>query len=99
MAKNQDFEKIVGEDAENGAVKVCNMCGKDFDFWDTNENFCFDTHVGYGSSYDLKRIRLNLCCDCFDKVMDWILPQCKIDPMTEYDLYGEFSIEDVDTGV
>ncbi|MBE6618199.1 MAG: hypothetical protein E7626_00260 [Ruminococcaceae bacterium] len=97
MDKKQDLREQnenCGEEA-----KICNMCGKVFDFWDTNENFCFDCYIGYGSSYDLQRLRLNLCCDCFDKVLDWMLPQCKINPMTEYDLHSEFSIEDVDTDV
>ena len=65
-------------------VKVCNMCGKTFDFWDNQEKFCFEHYIGYGSKHDLERIRLNLCCDCFDKVINWILPQCKHDPMSEY---------------
>lgn len=94
MDKKREFEEFAKADGERDASKVCNMCGRDFDFWDTNENFCFDAHVGYGSSHDLRRIRLNLCCDCFDKVIDWILPQCKIDPMTEYDLYSECDEEE-----
>ena len=64
--------------------KVCNMCGKTFDFWDEQEKLCFDHQIGYGSAYDLHRIRLNLCCQCFDKVLNWILPQCKHNPMSEF---------------
>ena len=62
--------------------KVCNMCGKTFDLWDHQENFCFDHHIGYGSAHDFERIQLNLCCQCFDKVIDWILPQCKYNPIS-----------------
>ena len=65
-------------------VKICNMCGKTFDFWDNQESFCFDHYIGYGSTHDFERIRLNLCCNCFDKVIDWIIPQCKHDPISEY---------------
>ena len=65
-------------------TKRCNMCGKSFTFWDNQENFCLDHRVGFGSSYDLHRIRLNLCCNCFDKVMDWIHPQCMHNPVSEY---------------
>lgn len=68
---------------------ICNMCGKTFDEWDYQENFCFDTHIGYGSRYDLNRLRLNLCIDCFDKVLDFILPQCKENPLSEYRFEGE----------
>ena len=40
----------------------------------------FYVHVGYGSKYDESIINFNLCCDCYDKVIDMILPMCKIDP-------------------
>lgn len=65
-------------------TKVCNMCGKKFGLWDHQEDFCFDHKIGYGSAHDLERIQLNLCCRCFDKVIDWILPQCRHNPMTVY---------------
>lgn len=65
-------------------TKRCNMCGKTFNFWDNQENFCLDQRVGFGSSHDMHRIKLNLCCNCFDKVLDWILPQCKHNPLSEY---------------
>ena len=65
-------------------IRICNMCGKTFDFWDHEENASFDHIIGYGSSHDMHRIKLNLCCNCFDKVLDWILPQCKHNPLSEY---------------
>ncbi len=65
-------------------IKICNMCGKAFDFWDNEENLCFDHFIGFGSEHDRHHMRLNLCCKCFDKVVDWILPQCKHNPMSEY---------------
>lgn len=64
-------------------TKVCNMCGKTFDLWDHQEDFCYDHHIGYGSAHDFEHMQLNLCCRCFDKVVDWILPQCKHNPITE----------------
>ena len=66
-------------------TKVCNMCGKTFDLWDHQEDFCMDHYIGYGSKHDFERIQLNLCIQCFDKVMDWLLPQCKHNPMSEYE--------------
>lgn len=54
-------------------MKKCNMCGKEFDMWDEQENFCFTHYVGYGSKYDFNKVDLKLCCDCFDKVMDFII--------------------------
>ena len=65
-------------------TKVCNMCGKIFDLWDHQEDFCFDHYIGYGSVHDFEHMQLNLCCQCFDKVIDWILPQCKHNQMSEY---------------
>lgn len=63
-------------------ANICTMCGKVFDFWDNQENFCFDHHIGYGSKYDLNHAQIKLCCDCFDKVMAWLIPQCKYEPLT-----------------
>ena len=63
----------------------CNMCGKPFDEWDYQENFSFKSYIGYGSKYDSNKRDFNLCCDCFDKIMDFIIPQCAILPLEEYD--------------
>lgn len=64
--------------------RVCNVCGKDFDEWDTQEGFGFHYHVGYGSGFDGSRINLDLCCDCFDKLMnEYIIPNSKISPVEE----------------
>ena len=61
--------------------RTCHFCGKQFNFWDERQDFSFFRHVGYGSKYDRTDIALNLCCHCFDKVMDWLLPQCAVDPV------------------
>jgi len=49
---------------------LCNRCGKSFDMWDRQENFGFDYHIGYGSRYDMAYVKANLCCDCFDEMLD-----------------------------
>lgn len=68
--------------------KRCSMCGKMFDLWDDQEDFCFVRHIGYGSKYDTKGLYLNLCCGCFDKIADWFLPLCVNDPLVdEQDLW------------
>lgn len=68
--------------------KRCSMCGKMFDLWDDQEDFCFVRHIGYGFKYDTKGLYLNLCCDCFDKIADWFLPLCASDPLVdEQDLW------------
>lgn len=63
--------------------RVCNMCGKDFDLWDEQEDFSIHTQVGYGSKFDEEIIDLDLCCDCFDRMMlEYIIPKCKHIPVT-----------------
>ena len=59
------------------------MCGKDFDFWDIENNFCCERNVGYGSEYDTEKLSLNLCSSCFDKTINIISPLCKINPIKE----------------
>lgn len=64
--------------------RVCNMCGKDFDIWDNQEDFALYRNIGYGSKYDEHKIELDLCCNCFDKLVDeYIVPNCKINPMED----------------
>ena len=83
MAKMCEKGWLTEDVGEVYITRTCNVCGKTFDFWDHQENFCFDRHIGFGSAYDFHRIKLNLCCHCFDKVIDWILPQCKHNPLSK----------------
>ena len=63
---------------------ICNICGKEFDMWDQQEGFGLHYHVGYGSRFDGDRILVDMCCDCFDELMDtYILPKCKISPLED----------------
>lgn len=63
---------------------ACNMCGKDFDEFDIQNNFGIHKKVLYGSNFDGGVINLDLCCDCFDKLMEeYILPNAKHDPVEE----------------
>lgn len=64
--------------------KFCNLCGKEFDNWDSQESFGIHTgKIGYGSKHDGDKLELDLCCDCFDKVIDDLIPKCKISPLIE----------------
>ncbi len=88
VRRAKDYEDCIaqastGHTPEVYDLKKCTMCGKEFDLWDEQENFCFDHHIGYGSKYDGDKVRLNLCCDCFDKVIDTIIPMCKESPIVE----------------
>lgn len=65
---------------------ICNICGKEFDMWDQQEKFGFHHQVGYGSKFDGDHINVNMCCDCFDELMDtYILPKCKVSPLEDGD--------------
>lgn len=58
---------------------VCNVCGKEFDIYDKQEDFTIERHVGYGSKYDGELVSLHMCCDCMDKLID----SCRVKPLTE----------------
>ena len=57
----------------------CNMCGKEFDWMDMQENFSIYRHIGYGSKHDEEYLELDLCCYCMDKIID----SCKISPVSD----------------
>ena len=40
---------------------------------------------GYGSEYDGEVIDLDVCCECFDKMLDKLVSQCKINPIQDGD--------------
>ena len=84
LAKMRDNGWITEDIGSFFPIRICNMCGNTFKFWDHEENISFDHLIGYGSAHDMHRIRLNLCCKCFDKVIDLITPQCKHNPISEY---------------
>ena len=63
---------------------ICTMCGKELDDCDTDANFHFKHYIGYGSAYDLHMFEAHLCCNCFDKILDTILPMFKHKPLFEY---------------
>ena len=67
---------------------ICSICGKEFDIWDKQEGFGLHHNVGYGSKFDGDQINVNLCCSCFDELMDtYILPKCKVSPIEEGDAW------------
>lgn len=61
--------------------KVCNLCGKELDIFDRNENYTIHKHIGYGSIHDGDNVHLQLCCGCFDKTID----ACMVSPIEEVD--------------
>ena len=68
---------------------ICSMCGKELDEFDLQEDFYFKHYIGYGSKYDLNFFEARLCCDCFDKILDAVLPMFKINPLSEYEIVSD----------
>lgn len=66
----------------------CNMCGKELELTDVSALHAHSV-IGYGSKYDGDKIDLNLCCDCCDIILDYILPKCKISPLEENYLWRQ----------
>ena len=60
-------------------AKVCNMCGKELDFFDLQQDFTIHKQVCYGSIHDGDHVNLQLCCECFDKAV----ADCKVSPIEE----------------
>lgn len=59
---------------------ICNKCGKQFNLWDTQEDFSIKRHLGYGTKYDGGKLNIKLCCDCMEKLID----ECGISPISDY---------------
>lgn len=67
------------------ASNICTMCAGALSEWDIQENFCVSRHIGYGSRYDMYILKFRLCCDCFDKALDIVLPMFRGNPLEEYE--------------
>ena len=54
----------------------CSFCKKEFDEWDEQQNFNIDFYGMFGSRHDGEHIKIHLCCECADKIIDeYILPK------------------------
>lgn len=63
-------------------TKYCNCCGCALDFWDLQEELIIHKdNLGYGTKHDGDSVHLQLCCDCFDRLVE----ACAIYPITERD--------------
>ena len=80
------LEDVIEASTENDYPIICTMCGKEFD--ESDRNFgdnCYDIFVNYPSKYDCCRVQLDLCVDCFDIVLDVLIPMCKTNPIVDDD--------------
>lgn len=71
--------------------RTCNLCGKELDIWDKQEDFSLHRHLGYGTKYDESYLDIQICCDCMEKLID----DCVVSPISDsnspqdvYDVVG-----------
>ncbi len=84
IAKLIEEKKL--EKTEEGiykAVRICTMCGHYFDDWDLEANNYIYHYFGFGSKKDDKIFEADLCCDCYDKIIDKIIPLFPLYPLKE----------------
>lgn len=63
---------------KNRVVKrTCNKCGREFDEFDEQHDIHITKDMGYPSKYDGERVRIDLCVDCADKLID----ECRVNPI------------------
>lgn len=55
----------------------CNICGKEFDMWDTQEDYSIHKRCGYGTEYDGETLELDICCECMERLID----SCRLSPI------------------
>ncbi len=72
----------------NGRTKPlrCTMCNRILNEWDMYGDFSYHKWIGYASKYDENRLDLELCGNCFDKVVSFIVNNSANNPLKEYEL-------------
>lgn len=69
--------------------QVCNICGEEFDMGYEQEKFGLHHKIRlhyngvHDGKYDMIKVDLNMCCNCSDELLDYILSQCKINPLAD----------------
>lgn len=58
----------------------CNLCGKELNEFDVQENYSLHRHIGYGSEHDGETLDLHICCECMDEIIN----KCIVDPTNGY---------------
>ena len=71
------------EDMAKGKI-LCNVCGKPIDqICEDQAVISIHNSIGYGSKHDGNEMDLDICCDCFDKLIDGFTEKCAINPIKE----------------
>ena len=94
--RNPDFDPTLfhAELEYKAENTTCTMCGKQFTTWDSQQGFGFDYTCGHGTRFEDQHIKIDLCCECFDEVMDFLIPLCKEDPILETERKYRGQIDD-----
>lgn len=48
--------------------KICNLCGRELNMFDLNEDFSIAKQCGYGTKYDGCVVKIRICCNCIDNL-------------------------------
>ena len=71
------------EDMAKGLTR-CNVCGKTVEqVFENQMLISIHDRIGYGSKHDGSMLDLDICPDCFDKLIDGFTEKCAINPMKE----------------
>lgn len=71
----------------------CNVCGKTVEqVFENQMPISIHDRVGYGSKHDGSMLDLDICCDCFDKLIEDFIEKCVINPLHEMEQYRETAI-------
>ena len=71
------------EDMAKGLTR-CNVCGKTAEqVFEGQMLISIHERIGYGSKHDGSMLDLDICSDCFDKLIDGFAEKCAINPLKE----------------
>ena len=51
-------------------MDCCNVCGKELDLWDKQEDSTIHKNLGYGTKYDGDTLKLKICCECMNHIIE-----------------------------
>lgn len=81
-AKAVNIIESIGIIKMEDKVKLCNICGREFDFFDEQQNIKIEYYMKYGSSFDGTKVSCRMCIECFDKfVNEYLVPKSIINPI------------------
>ena len=77
------YQRKDTDDMAKGLIR-CNVCGKTVEqIFESQMPISIHDCVGYGGKNDGSMLDLDICCDCFDKLIDSFTEKCAINPIKE----------------